>query len=113
MIDLSENRCYLTVVRPPAKSVKHCLTGSCEIVRVSFDSDHTSLCKNQMDAEYSIKHSKVLKSYKDNFPYHLPYQLNQADSLINSKAIASDKEKFYVSKILRELHCTIYASNLI
>lgn len=113
MIDLSENRCYLTVVRPPAKSVKHCLTGSCEIVRVSFDSDHTSLCTNQMDAEYSIKHSKVLKSYKDNFPYHLPYQLNQADSLINSKAIASDKEKFYVSKILRELHCTIYASNLI
>lgn len=44
MVDLSENSCYLTVVRPPAKTIQHCKSGNCEIERVSFSNRHSDLC---------------------------------------------------------------------
>lgn len=42
-MDISENSCYLSMVRPPIKSVRHCFSGSCEVERVSFDNDHEAL----------------------------------------------------------------------
>ena len=65
------------------------------------------------DPEYSIKHSKVLGGYKGRYPYTQPFQESQAEDLIASKQITDSKSKFYVTKILRELHCTLYAHNYI
>jgi hypothetical protein len=44
MFNMSENSCYLTVIRPPQKSIQHCAQGSCEIERVSYLNDHKDLC---------------------------------------------------------------------
>lgn len=45
MFDITEKACFLKVVRPPSKTVKHVLSGKCEIERYSISSDHQSLCK--------------------------------------------------------------------
>jgi stress-induced morphogen len=51
MINLSENNCYLTVIRPPTKSIHHCATDHCEIERVSYLNKHADLG----NSEYKIR----------------------------------------------------------
>ena len=75
---ISENGCYLTVIRPTMKSTKHCVTGECEIQRVSSANDHESLCTHPIMIEYSIRHSKVLTNYKEKYPYTKPFSAEQA-----------------------------------
>jgi hypothetical protein len=101
MFDLSENTCYLAVIRPPTKSVKHCTAGLCEIERVSFENNHTDLCKHLHHIEYSIKHSKVLRNYRDKYPYSNSFKQDQCDMLFNAKNISDEKSKFYVGKTLK------------
>lgn len=113
MFDVSENSCYLTVIRPPTKSVKHCTTGNCEIERVSFHNNHQDLGTSSSYIEYSIRHSKMLNQYKDKYPYSLPYAHHQHEELCQAKNIIDEKSKFYVGKTLRELHCTLYGIHFI
>lgn len=65
------------------------------------------------DIEYSIKHSKMLRGYKEKYPYFNPFQQQQCEVLFEAKNITDEKSKFYVAKTLKELHCTLYGLHLI
>lgn len=101
MFDLAENSCYLTVIRPPAKSVQHCTTGNCEIERASFRNNHDHLGTIIAHIEYSIKHSKMLRSYKEKYPYLQPFAHHQCEELCEAKNIVDEKSRFYVGKTLK------------
>lgn len=61
------------------------------------------------DAEYSIKCSKMLAEYKKIYPYSGQFQEEQLKFIYRVKNIDDDKARFYVGKVVRELHSTLYA----
>lgn len=51
--------------------------------------------------EYSIKHSKMLKRYKEKYTYSKLFNPDQCDDLFLAKNIIDEKSKFYVGKTLK------------
>lgn len=50
----------------------------------------------------------MLDNYKKKYPFSVPFQKEQLDYLFQLKDIGKDKNRFYIAKILRELHCYNY-----
>lgn len=50
----------------------------------------------------------MLVDYKLKYPYCNPFMPSQCIDLFQAKNIIDDKSKFYVAKVLKELHCTLY-----
>lgn len=63
--------------------------------------------------EYSIRHSKMLESYKNNYSFQQPFKPEQTSTLFKAKNITGKENQFYVIKLLRELHCYEYTVHFI